>query len=379
MANATFIPASSMGMTLVSIALAAPLLGLGAALVLRSDAEEVQAIDTLPEHAPDDLRDTGLYADWTGKRVADDVLVYSPQYPLWTDGARKARWIRLPPGTAIDASDPDAWEFPAGTQLWKEFAFEGRRVETRYMQRRADGSWLYATYVWSADESTARLSATTGGVAVGVDVELGGGRRHAIPSSADCRACHDDVAPVLGFSALQLSSDRDPDAPHAEPLPTGAIDLRGLLSVGLVRDWPAGIDLAPRIAARTPVERAARGYLHGNCGGCHRDDGPIAALDMDLAWSVADASDDDAPIVATSVGRPSRAPLPSGREGAPLRIVAGDPDHSVLLGRMRSRAPIHQMPPLGTSVVDDDAVALIARWIDELDERPSAPRKRTNR
>jgi len=33
----------------------------------------------------------------------------------------------------------------------------------------------------------------------------------------DCRACHEGrTTPVLGFSALQLSPDRDPNAPHAQ-------------------------------------------------------------------------------------------------------------------------------------------------------------------
>lgn len=34
--------------------------------------------------------------------------------------------------------------FPIGTRFWKEFAFDGRPVETRYMERRRDGSWLFS-------------------------------------------------------------------------------------------------------------------------------------------------------------------------------------------------------------------------------------------
>jgi len=366
MANATLTP--PIGTTFFSLVLTASLLGAAAAWALRpATGDDVQPTADARESAPENLRDTGLFADWTKRRVADDVLAFTPQYPLWSDGATKSRWIRLPPGTAIDASDPDDWSFPAGTQLWKEFAFAGRRVETRYMQRRSDGTWLFATYVWSADGSTAMLAAGTGGSAHAIDVDLGEGRRHAIPTTADCRACHDDVAPVLGFSALQLSSDRDPNAPHAETPTPDAVDLRTLVSAGLVRGWPDDVALTPRIAAKTPTERAARGYLHGNCGGCHRDDGPLAPLGMDLAYALADGSGDDSPIVATTVGRSSHARLPGQRGGAAMRIAAGEPDESVLLGRMRSRAPAHQMPPLGTSVVDDDAVALISRWIGELD------------
>src|SRR5512136_3067556 len=61
---------------------------------------------------PDDLQSTGLYSDFSHKTIDPRNLSYSPQYPLWSDGAVKRRWIYLPPGTAIDASDPDIWLFP---------------------------------------------------------------------------------------------------------------------------------------------------------------------------------------------------------------------------------------------------------------------------
>jgi hypothetical protein len=34
---------------------------------------------------------------------------------------------------------------------------------------------------------------------------------------------------------------------------------------------------------------------------------------------------------------------------------------------MRSRAPLIQMPPLGTALVDEEGLALIERWIREMD------------
>src|SRR6476661_7825652 len=87
------------------------------------------ALDTLPER----LSETGLYVAGSTTVVRDDNLAFAPQYPLWSDGTTKRRWIHLPAGTAIDASDPDAWEFPPGTRLWKEFSF-GRPVETRLIE-----------------------------------------------------------------------------------------------------------------------------------------------------------------------------------------------------------------------------------------------------
>src|SRR5690348_17824014 len=81
------------------------------------------------------LSETGLFVSGTTNVDARN-RPYSPQYPLWTDGAVKARWIHVPEGSAIDARDDEHWGFPVGTKFWKEFSFAGRRVETRLLWRR---------------------------------------------------------------------------------------------------------------------------------------------------------------------------------------------------------------------------------------------------
>jgi hypothetical protein len=310
---------------------------------------------------PPHLRDTGLYGDWDAKRIAADHLPYSPQYPLWTDGAAKARWLHLPAGTWIDASNPDEWRFPVGTRLWKEFRFE-RRAETRFIELTAAG-WRYATYAWNEDETEAVL-APEGGVRRSVEIRPG--LHHAIPSRADCTACHEGGAVrALGVSALQLSPDRDPNAPHAEALPVGAVDLRALVERGLVRGVPAGpAALSPRIEAATPTRRAALGYLHANCGSCHAGGGELASLELALNYSLLNAPGTPPPAVRTTFGQPSRARI-QGLPSPADRIRPGSPETSVLLARIASRHPVRQMPPLGSRLVDEDGVRLIRQWIAE--------------
>jgi len=321
--------------------------------------------------APPRLADTGLYAGSGAETLARHVRTWTPQYPLWSDGATKRRWILLPPGRSIDASDPDAWVFPVGTRLWKEFSFEGRRVETRYMQRRADGSWLYATYRWTADGTDALRAPATG---VPAAARLAGGSVHDLPSVGDCEACHGaGRTPVLGFSALQLSPDRDPLAPHAEPPAADALDLASAVRAGLVHRPPrALLETPPRIQAGTDVARAALGYLHGNCGGCHDLRGELASLGLDLTQRVVPRP--DAGPDATAVDVPARYHPPGAGE-AMLRIAPGRPERSALLHRMSSRAPADQMPPIATHRIDADAVDLVRTWISTLEptERVSRP------
>lgn len=267
---------------------------------------------------------------------APGVMAFSPQYPLWTDGTLKRRWIRLPPGTTIDARRPDAWRFPPGTRLWKEFADDatGRPLETRFIERLPDGRWRYAAYVWRADGRDAELAPAGGAF---VPRPGTGDGRHAVPSRADCEACHAGGAtPVLGFSALQLSPDRDPLAPHAS-VQAGSVDLAGLLRQGLLAGWPAGADRAPRIEAATPQERAARGYLHGNCGHCHQPAGVPVPLSL---------------------------AMPGGQRPPPSLARR-------LVQRMASRQPLEQMPPLGTRVVDAQGLAMVKAWLDAEAASPS--------
>src|SRR4051812_16610876 len=103
----------------------------------------------LPAH----LSATGLYADIASEELAADVVPYTPQFPLWSDGAAKQRWIWLPPGTQIDTTDMDEWQFPDGTKLWKQFSVAGVKVETRLLEKRGarEQDWIAISYVWDAD------------------------------------------------------------------------------------------------------------------------------------------------------------------------------------------------------------------------------------
>ena len=233
------------------------------------------------------------------------VRSFEPRFALWSDGAAKRRWIALPPGTAVDASRSDAWRFPAGTRLWKEFSVDGRRVETRHIVIGADGSLEFASYVWNGD-------AAVRAPARGQVLTLAGGKRYEVPSTGDCIACHAGArSPVLGFAALQLGPA-----------------VSALIREGLLKNAPAAwATQAPDFLATNPAEHAARGYLHGNCAHCHFDGG---------------------------VPVPLRLALDVGQPPAPV------PDAAKVLRRAGTRNPYQQMPPLGTREIDRQGLALLA-------------------
>jgi mono/diheme cytochrome c family protein len=324
-----------------------------------------------PEEAPLRLEDTGLYADPAAFALAEGVATFTPQYPLWSDGAKKRRFLLLPPNESIDASDPDSWSFPVGTKFWKEFAFE-RKVETRYMERKADGGWIFATYLWSEDGKTTKRAPATGAKRAHVAED---GVPFDVPSFGDCVACHGTGSnPVLGFGALQLSPDRDPLAPHAEPARPTDVDLPRAAASGLVRGLPeALLRTPPRIHATTPRERAVLGYLHGNCASCHRAGGSIDALRLRFDRPAAPGLD----VEGSSLAASGLLDVPSvfRVEGAHARLKGGAPRESVLWRRMATRDPCVRMPPFASNRVDDEALELVGAWIanDVPESPPRAP------
>ena len=309
--------------------------------------------------APQRLSETGLYAAGRPGSIDPANRAFSPQYPLWSDGAAKARWIYLPPGTAVDTADPGEWTFPVGTRFWKEFTFGGRKIETRFIWRASAGRWVFATYVWNEEQSDAVLAPEEGVRGV---VEVGAGRRHDIPGADDCRACHGSTRPgPLGFNALQLSTDRDPNAIHGEPLAPGMITLGTLVTERLLSparpEWLAD---PPRIKAGSPRTRAALGYFASNCGTCHNPGGETSFTGPSLKHS--DVADGDA-VARALMGYATRWQVPGQPDGASLMLNAESPEASAMLVRMRSRRPSSQMPPLGTNLRDDRAIDVIAKWI----------------
>ena len=326
-----------------------------AALVIIT-AAAVAAESTL--RAPARLSETGLY-------LRDGVVdernrPFTPQYPLWSDGAVKKRWVFLPPGTTIDTRDDSAWEFPVGTRFWKEFTFNGRKVETRMLWKASATNWIAASYLWNEEQTEATLASDLGEPDV---APVSSSRRHSIPSRSDCLACHGAKrTEPLGFNPLQLSTDRDPNAIHAEPLFSGSVTLDTLARNGLISQTRTNsIGAPPRVRTANPATRTMLGYLSANCGSCHRGDGEIAVRVPSLRYDQM-LRDGDA-VAASLIGRATSWRVPGVRDGASVLIDTASPESSAMLVRMRSRSPSSQMPPLGTVLRDDAAIERMRQWI----------------
>jgi hypothetical protein len=301
---------------------------------------------------PTKLVCTGLYGNMRTKTTADGVRAYTPAEPLWSDGAEKYRFILLPPGKKIDASDPNEWSFPIGTKVWKEFRVDGKRVETRLFQKGPDKLWDHRTYAWNKAESAAEISQ-------GGDVPSPDGGVYHIPTKDECEQCHRGRTDrVLGFEAVSLGLDG-----------AKGVTLDDLVSEHLISPVPKLTSLEVGDDG-TGLAAKPLTWLHINCGvTCHNSNSGATAQGAKMRLRLdPEELDGRAPgafeSMMTTVGVTVNTPTWNGQ----TRIIPGDPSHSLLVELITKRISDgsdanNQMPPIASRVVDKEDTDEVIAWI----------------
>ncbi len=291
------------------------------------------------------LSETGCVDSGNPSVLSAGLVPYTVNVPFWSDGAQKDRYLAIPDGSTITVGSDGRLDFPNGTVLLKEFRLNGILFETRLLVRHADGDWAGYSYRWRGDGSDADY------VEEGVEVEVEG-QQWLFPSTQQCTTCHTRAAGgPLGPEVLQLNGDLSYPSTGRS-----ANQLETLSAVGMIDTLPAPaaeLDALPRPNETATDEEHARAWLHSNCSNCHRPGGTGRGT-QDFLWTAADTNTCGVRAQFGSVGV----------TGDSL-VNPGDADNSVLFARINHRGS-EQMPPLATSIVDSDGVALVRAWIDGL-------------
>jgi uncharacterized repeat protein (TIGR03806 family) len=328
----------------------------------------------LAEPWPERLGDWRIFRDGS-LEPSPGVLVYELNTALFSDYAAKLRTVWMPEGVSAAWRDEGPLAFPAGTVLSKTFWYpvEGdgsvridaasgglgrRRVETRLLVRGRDG-WVALPYLWNAEQSEAFLR-PAGGLEMLRWSDGAGGRgelAYLVPNRDQCRSCHDAAGEPgslrpIGTTAANLNRDVG-----------AAPQLAAWRRRGFLEDGPDPAD-APRLpvwddpATGSTADRA-RAYLEVQCAHCHGPARPADASGLLLGF-------DESRPRALGICKP---PVAAGRgSGGRLHdVVPGRPEESILYFRMQSREPDVMMPELGRDLRHEEGLALIRRWIDELE------------
>jgi uncharacterized repeat protein (TIGR03806 family) len=320
---------------------------------------------------PEKLSETGCMDPTDPKKMADFVIPYDVNSPLWSDAAIKTRGMVIPQGKKIHvkncAANPDEcpygpeddgrWEFPLGSVLVKNFLFDGKLVETRLFVHRDTRKWYGYSYQWNDAQTEATIVPDEART-----VMFDTGQRTVswtYPSRYDCGLCHNRPGGfVLGPETRQLNRvlggenlldklerlavfDAPLPKPYLAPLVTPYESPEGKPPVG------------------TTADELARSYMHANCSFCHRADGNPGTLDLRYGVPLANMS-------ACNV-QPQKG-------GAGLTtysiLTPGKPEESVMWARVQTLDDKNRMPQIATYVVDEQGLKLISDWIAGI---PSCP------
>ena len=316
---------------------------------------------------------TGCVDPMDPTRLADVVVPYEVNSPLWSDSADKTRAFVLPAGKKIrvkdcalspadcnGSADDGKWVFPTGTVMIKNFIFDGKFVETRLFIRANDTTWIGYGYEWDEAQTDATV--------VGFDrvsVMFDTGQRTVswhYPSRMDCMTCHNEAAGwTLGPETAQMNRivagtnqiDRFQSLGLFEVAPAKPY------KAALVTPYPGQLG-APPVGAT--LEQRARSYLHANCGFCHRPGGVLGTFDLRYDVPLKDTMTCDVAVTKSATGidpleTKLLRPGDLGRSAISIRMGQADPD----LGRM---------PQIGSYAVDGNAVTVVDDWIRSLQACP---------
>jgi len=298
------------------------------------------------------LSELGIFEGEPAKQVPRAGFVpYEVNASLYADGARKRRFVYVPPGTQIQ-TQLDRWQLPVGSYLVKTFSFPrdlrnpalgDRLIETRFLVRTEDG-FTASTYVWNEAQTDASASRGDLDVPVSWIDDRGAARALVfhVPSTSQCAACH--AGRALGLRSRQLDRAGDyADGTHDQ--------LAHFMRLGLIEQLPPAHLLLSDPAGNAPLSARARSYLDANCSHCHGQGG--SAERTELFWD----------LEHTTVRE-----LPSCRDtrsidGRDRVLVPGYPDQSEFLARMRSDDPRVHMPRGPSKLADQAGIALLSAWV----------------
>jgi len=302
---------------------------------------------------PTQLSQTGCVESSDATQMAEGLISYEINAPFWSDGALKNRYFALPDNSTITIEQDGEWTFPNNSVVVKNFRLNDTLVETRLLVKHSDGSWGGYSYEWNESQTDASL-------VLNGKTKMIKGQEYIFPSASECMECHTAIAgTVLGLETRQMNRDYLYLSTGIAANQIVTLNHIGMFDSNVVD--ASNLDVLTHPAdANTSIGDRARAYLYTNCSQCHRLGGPTnVALDFNITVPEADMNVCEA--------------IPSYNISSAGYILSpGDANDSTLYHRLSCRDGIgncvngDQMPPLGSTVVDNTGISLIEKYIKNM-------------
>jgi uncharacterized repeat protein (TIGR03806 family) len=214
--------------------------------------------------------------DLKNQEPAFGVLPYEPASQLFTDYAKKKRFIWMPNGSKMTYNgDHNLMNFPNKTVLIKNFYYDTMTtgnakqiLETRVMILK-NGEWIFAEYQWNEEQTDAFLLETGENVPISFihngEVKT---TSYRLPHPSECFVCHKSESNAVPIALKPQNLNWTYNYPEgAKNQLTKFIEF-GYLTNNLPSNINSVIDY--RDTSKS-LELRIRSYLDINCGHCHND------------------------------------------------------------------------------------------------------------
>jgi uncharacterized repeat protein (TIGR03806 family) len=319
----------------------------------------------------------GLLKD---QKPALNVLPFQPASTLFTDYAHKKRFVWMPVGTkATYNSDSSVLELPVGAALIKDFYYDDvqnispaggtRIVETRVMIRKTDG-WMFAEYVWNAEQTEAYydMAGSFTDITWKDENNVVKSAAYRIPSEEQCIVCHKKRQIIDGNETTQFIPIGIKPQNLNFDLTYGTVSknqLRKWVEMGYLED---GFSI-PTVENTTvdyndtskSLDMRARSYVDINCSHCHGIDRHCDYRPMRFAFSETKNNPANMGVCVDTQDM-------QGFPGALSKIVTpGNINRSMMYYRLNTTDEAYRMPLHGRTIIHDEGLVLIEAWINSLE------------
>lgn len=295
------------------------------------------------------------------------VLPYEPVSSLFTDYAKKSRFIWMPNGVSANyVSDSEIFNFPSGTVLIKNFYYDQilpennqKIIETRLMIKRGN-DWIFANYVWNDEQNEAIYDME--GSFLPINFVHNGQNKsvnYRIPSSSECLTCHNVLEKPIPIGPKPQNLNFNLNYTDGNANQIDKWEDFGYLNSGT----PANpLSMVNYNDMSKSLDERMRSYLDINCAHCHNAEGHCNYLPINLEFNQTLNPENLGICIVPNINI-------SGFVGEEVTHIVkpGQPNQSAMYQRIKSDLENIRMPMIGRSLIHDEAVTLTNQWINTLE------------
>jgi uncharacterized repeat protein (TIGR03806 family) len=306
------------------------------------------------------------------------LIPFAPASALFSDYAHKKRFVWMPSGLKATFNGNDkSLELPVGAAIIKTFYYDNvqnvtpvgatRIIETRVMIRKSSG-WIFADYVWNAQQTEAFLD-NLGSFTEVTWLENGVSKtaNYRIPSEEQCIVCHkkkelingveETIYTPIGIKPQNLNYNYNYGSSTKNQL-TKWIE-EGYLENNFTMP-SLGSSTIDYTDTSKSLDLRIRSYFDINCAHCHQDGRHCDYRPMRFAFHQTENNRTNMGVCVSTEDMQDFDP-------ALGKIVTpGNINRSMMYFRLNTTDETYRMPLHGRTVIHEEGIQLIEQWINSL-------------